>query len=352
MAIKYLDSKRLVGVAGDLTATPVIGVGGWKEVGRTTLGSSGDLISVASLPDKRYYMILGYYLPDGNFNGKYRVNNDSSGNYARRNRGTGNSSDSTALSQTEFQTDTIAGNGFAQFDVGYISNLTSKEKLIIMHTIKHDGTGASTNIKRIESVGKWANTSSAINRIDCVNAAAGSFASGSECVILGWDESDTHTSNFWEHLGTTELTTAGDNIEVTFTAKKYLMVKFYRKQTGAADARWTFNNDGGTSYASITSANGGTDSPSVSQNYFTQYTYDNSNPSYSSTMIINTAGQEKLGTQHEMTPNSAGAGNATHRSESVFKWTNTSDQITTIDITNSKSGSYDVGSRIEVWGHD
>jgi hypothetical protein len=32
------------------------GVGGWVELGRTTLGSAGDSISVASLPDKRYYM--------------------------------------------------------------------------------------------------------------------------------------------------------------------------------------------------------------------------------------------------------------------------------------------------------
>ena len=350
MTIKYLDSKRLEGVAGDLTATPVIGVGGWKEIGRTTLGSSGDSISVASLPDKRYYMILGNYLPDGNFNGKYRFNNDSGSNYARRNSGDG-ATDTTAVSQTEFQTDTIAGNGFVQFDIGHVSNLSTKEKLILMHTIKHDGDGAGTNIKRIESVGKWANTSDATNRIDCVNAAAGSFASGSECVVLGWDETDTHTDNFWEPLGSTTLATAGDNIEVTFTAKKYLMVKLYRKPTGSADARWTFNNDGGSNYANRTSNGGGSDSTSINQNYFAQYTYSNDDPSYSSTIIVNTAGAEKLAIQHEMTPLGAGA-NAVHRSESVFKWANTSDQITTIDITNSKSGSYDVGSIIEVWGHD
>ena len=129
--MEFLAGNRIRGTTAE-KATLKAESGGWKEVGRTTLGSSGDLISVASLPDKRYYMILGYYLPDGNFNGKYRVNNDSGSNYARRNSGNG-ATDTTAVSQTEFQTDTIAGNGFAQFDIGYVSNLSTKEKLILMY---------------------------------------------------------------------------------------------------------------------------------------------------------------------------------------------------------------------------
>ena len=33
-------------------------VGGWVELGRTTLGSKNANINVSSIPDKRYYMIL------------------------------------------------------------------------------------------------------------------------------------------------------------------------------------------------------------------------------------------------------------------------------------------------------
>ena len=34
------------------------GVGGWVELGRTTLGGTGSSIDVSSLSDKRYYMVL------------------------------------------------------------------------------------------------------------------------------------------------------------------------------------------------------------------------------------------------------------------------------------------------------
>jgi hypothetical protein len=34
------------------------GVGGWVELGRTTLGSNGTTIDITSLADKRYYMVL------------------------------------------------------------------------------------------------------------------------------------------------------------------------------------------------------------------------------------------------------------------------------------------------------
>ena len=51
--------------------------------------------------------------------------------------------------------------------------------------------------------------------------------------------------------------------------------------------------------------------------------------------------------------NSAGAGNAPNRVEHTGKWTNTSDQITQIDIwADGGSTAYDTGSILKVWGHD
>jgi hypothetical protein len=52
MAIKYLSGERIQATSTDFAGTPAIS-GGWKEVGRTTLGSAGDTIDVSSIPDKR-----------------------------------------------------------------------------------------------------------------------------------------------------------------------------------------------------------------------------------------------------------------------------------------------------------
>ena len=81
----YRDSKRIVGTNADRIGTDAI-AGGWKEVGRTTLGSVGDTISVSSLPAKRYYMILQNILDGGGGSNTTwnRLNNDSGSNYARR----------------------------------------------------------------------------------------------------------------------------------------------------------------------------------------------------------------------------------------------------------------------------
>ena len=357
--VEWLAGNRIRGTSAERTTTAGIGkeVGGWVEVGRTTLGSTTKPITVSSIPDKRYYMILVDMNKSGNATSNIRVGNttiDPNNNYADRGsyNGAADGTPRTSVSTHELAT---ASAGVGDFIVGYVANLSAKEKLMQYYWVYNGAINAGTAPERAEKVGKWTNggVSAVIDTIQLYNSQSGNYLSGSEVVVLGWDESDTHTDNFWEPLGSTTLATAGNNIEVTFTAKKYLMVKLYRKPTGAANARWTFNNDGGANYAKRKSSDGSTDSTSegLNQNYFTQYTYDNSEPSYSSTIIVNTAGAEKLGTQHEMTPLGAGA-NAVHRSESVFKWANTSDQITTIDITNSKSGSYDVGSIIEVWGHD
>jgi hypothetical protein len=61
--VEWLAGNRIRGTSTERTSTtgfnPVTAVaGGWVELGRTTLGSAGDTNSVASLADKRYYMIL------------------------------------------------------------------------------------------------------------------------------------------------------------------------------------------------------------------------------------------------------------------------------------------------------
>ena len=48
----------------------------------------------------------------------------------------------------------------------------------------------------------------------------------------------------------------------------------------------------------------------------------------------------------------SGAGTAPQRSETVWKWANTSNQITEIDCDNAGASDYKAGSMLKVWGAD
>ena len=69
--------------------------------------------------------------------------------------------------------------------------------------------------------------------------------------------------------------------------------------------------------------------------------------------IVNNSANEKLVICNSITQQTAGAGTAPTRTESVGKWVNTSDQITRVDIIDQyASDQWGAGSFIKVWGHD
>ena len=162
MTIKYLDSKRMSGDTADIAAVS----GGWKEIGRTTLGSAADTITVSGLPDKRYYMIISSKLVSGNATHQFILNNDTGSNYAIRYSGDGGAEYAGAsLSNINFD----PANATNSFHVGHIANLSSKEKIGIHHLVNENTAGSATSPRRSEFVSKWANTSSSMNRIDLKN---------------------------------------------------------------------------------------------------------------------------------------------------------------------------------------
>jgi hypothetical protein len=62
---------------------------------------------------------------------------------------------------------------------------------------------------------------------------------------------------------------------------------------------------------------------------------------------------EKLVIANSITGNTAGAGTAPSRTESVGKWANTSNQITRVDIIDQyASDQWGAGSFIKVWGRN
>ena len=348
MTVTYHSGRRLQGLDADRTATqlPAGAVGGWVELGRTTLGSAGDPINVSGLADKRYLMVLFDARQSGYITTDFRFNSDSGTNYSTRYSANGGA-DVTATSQN-YLAIVSNGNNWDKFNVSYIANKSDKEKLLISHNI-FTATGAGNAPERSENVGKWANTSNAISAIQGYNRGVGDYASGSEVVVLGYDPADTHTTNFWQELASVEASGTVTSLDTgTFTAKKYLWIQCFMKLSGSPSLLPTFNNDSGSNYSFRYSDNGGADSTATSQTNIGTLNQGYSN-TFTNIFVINNQSNEKLCLVNGMNQNTAGAGNAPARRELVAKWANTSNQITSFKVSGSSIAS---GSKIKVWGAD
>jgi len=345
MTVTYHAGRRIQGLDADRTGTqlPLGSVGGWVELGRTTLESAGDTIDVSSLADKRYYMVLADCKPSGSIQPNLRLGNstiDTDPNYAHR-RSVNGGADNTVTSTNFMQWG--KNDPHNQFQVGYIANLSGNEKLFLGHNVTRMAAGATVSPERVEVVGKWDNTSNPLDIIQCYNNQAGDFASGSELVVLGWDPADTHTNNFWEELGS--QTVSGSKFAIDFTAKKYLWVQWVIHNPGAGNSFMRFNDDAGSNYHRRSSVDGAADS---SQRRSEMNMFDPADTIFYNQFIINNANDEKLVICNICDHNSAGAENVPIRAEFVWKWANTSDQITRI----SDYGSATYDGTMKIWGAD
>lgn len=159
---------------------------GFLELGRTTLGSAGDTISVANIPARKHLKIRIYVIDTGGtVSCLLRFNNDTSGNYAVR-VSTGGGADVTPTGETSITLTpaTAANPVFAEINV---INVAAQEKLVVGDVVARGTAGAANAPTRREVTGKWANTSDQITRVDVVNGGTGDFAIGSEVVVLGHD---------------------------------------------------------------------------------------------------------------------------------------------------------------------
>jgi hypothetical protein len=146
----------------------------WEELGRTTLGSAGDTISVTGLPARKYLRIQGLSLNSGQNDTFLRFNNDSGSNYSY----------DASVSVTFIALDSGTPSNPIFFTADII-NVSNQEKLVGYRTITRGAAGAGTAPVDRNAIGKWANTADAISRVDWVNNGTGDFAIGSELVVLG-----------------------------------------------------------------------------------------------------------------------------------------------------------------------
>lgn len=341
-----------VGFLGSTAGGGAGAVGGWVELARTTLGSAGDTIAVSSLADKRYYMILcDLQQVTSNIRSATRLNGDTGSNYATRDSENGGA-DSTASGTYIKNSGSLTS---PMFNVQYLANLSSKEKLLQSWNIGRSNAGAGTAPERMEAVGKHAQTSNPISTIAQYNDQGGSYDTNSEVVVLGWDPADTHTTNFWEQLADVSLSSSADFFSSgTITAKKYLWLQTYIKQASPYSTGLQFNSDTANNYAFRYSGNGNSDATITSTwKCASNYSSLAGGGYFMNAFIINNASNEKLVIAQTSENSSSGAGTVPNRLESAGKWANTSDQITSIQMrkeAGAGGGQLQSGSLIKVWG--
>jgi len=126
----------LVNGVWEQVGAPIPTVGGWKEIGRTTLGSASSLISVTGLVNKRYLQILAHTRDTGgSINQVITLNGDAAANYAIRKAFNGGADGAFgATNSMQFM-----GNAFSNqiFGVGHLANLVNKEKLFIIKILRN-----------------------------------------------------------------------------------------------------------------------------------------------------------------------------------------------------------------------
>ena len=338
MAWTKLGSTTLSGAAANTS---------WKLLARGT--GSGTTVDTGTFTAKDNIMVLGY---SSNGTQYVRYNNDTGSNYANRRNEEGGT-DSAQTSQTSISFTRNAGEDL--FFVGDLVNIAAQEKLGVYQQVSQNSAGAGNAPKRQEWAHKWANTSDQITRVT-MTSDSGNYSSDDEIVVLGYDndEADSGT-NFWQELASVEST--GDNHTTgTFTAKKYLMVETCVIASGGeCSQRLTFNDDTSSNYAARISFDGGSDSTQTNGSNINSGLNDNipSGSIAKNTMfIINKSDKEKLAISHGVVSEASGASTAPTRDELVFKWANTSSQITKIDFDNNKAGDWASGSYIKVYGAD
>jgi hypothetical protein len=331
------------------------GVGGWVELGRTTLGSPADTITISSLANKRYYMVLGHGLQTGGSAAMdWQFNSDGGTNYSNRYSDLG-AADGTNVNGTKILSRFSEIGSVPSFGVGYISNYATKEKLMLGHTVNQNTAGVAKVPERYEYAGKWANTTDAINSIRGYNSGGGDLDTNTELVILGYDPADSHSTNTWAELASDSATGSTTNTNtLTFTSKKYLWIQLWHKTNSTSGHPFlTVGNgsiDTGSNYAVRRSLDGGSDStfPSTIDG-LDKWTDLESATGFTNYFIVNVSSKEKLCIAHGVRTTS-GAGTSPNRAEWASKWGNTSNQIDRIRW--SISGGTTLDWSAKVWGFD
>ena len=158
---------------------------------------------------------------------------------------------------------------------------------------------------------------------------------------------------FYRELIRKTLTSASDTIDSgTFDASKNLLILGNFISAGNIKPELQFNSETGTEYSRRGSQNGASDSTETSANYIDPIIYQGGtgNSILAVTNVVNETDEEKLSQTQACYSGSEGAGTATDRTYFNGKFVDSSNDITSVQYTNTEAGDFASGSQIIILG--
>ena len=320
----------------------------WVELGRSAVSSGSDIDVTVTARDNM--MVIEHIVASGNIDQGMHFNDDGGGggssNYAWRVRRDGSV---TGQGINTYRFNTEESYPVTALEIYYLQHTNGQDKITRWYDTQANGTGATNIPVTCEGVGKWGITSD-ITKVSFTNIDSGSYASGSEVIVLGYDNDEAAGGTpFWEELASVELGGAGDLSSGTITAKKNLWLQIYSTTGTSADDLLRFNSDTGTNYTDRRRTDNASEATATSQTSILNTMNNNATtPAFGNYFIQNILGQEKLVSGFINQQLTAGATNPASRIEVSGKWVNTSAQITNITL----GGTIGAGSIMKVWGAD
>lgn len=159
----------------------------WAKNGTPdTLTTTSDTITISDQTSTKFNQTICHTIQTtSNIRMATRVGNgsiDTGSNYANRSSENGGA-DGTATSQTYHKNSgSVASDMFV---INYAVNIATEEKLFISFNNVEFTAGAGNIPQRMESVGKWANTSNQFDNIQNYNDQAGDYTTGSNLSAIG-----------------------------------------------------------------------------------------------------------------------------------------------------------------------
>ena len=156
-----------------------------------------------------------------------------------------------------------------------------------------------------------------------------------------------------DFVGTSNTTSEGHEMNTgTFAAKKFLWVEGYMKHSGNVHSLMRVNTDTSNNFGTGRSNDFATNANDNGQAYTKIQTAENAKHGFFRTFILNISNREKIFISH-VVQGDTGTSSTPNSGERAGYWTNTSDQITSIQMIEQGSpGALTSGTLIRVMGNN